>query len=87
MIFSKFEKSSSTNWIFCLFRTRFLQATQVVKIWFEIDKKPSSSNLIFQTRDFKNQMEMDRGIVTFGDIFISINHHRAIGQKMKKMLL
>ena len=30
-----FEKSSSTYWIFCLFRTRFLQATQAVKIQFE----------------------------------------------------
>ena len=52
---------------------------------------PIHLHLIFEisrkTRDFKNQVEMDRGIVTFGDIFISINHHRAIDQKMKKMLL
>jgi hypothetical protein len=29
------------NLIFCLFRTGFLQATQAVKIKFEIDKKSS----------------------------------------------
>ena len=49
-----FEKSSLKNqvgrsWFFCLFRTWILQATQAVKIKFEIDKKSSSSNLIFQT--------------------------------------
>ena len=33
----EFEKSSSMNWIFSPFRTGFLQATQAVKIQFEID--------------------------------------------------
>ena len=32
---------------------------------FEIDKKSSLSNWNFQTRDLKNQVEMDRGIGTF----------------------
>ena len=44
----------------------FLQATQAVKVQFEIDKKYSSSNQIIQTRDFKNQLEMDRGFDTLG---------------------
>ena len=61
-----FETSSSKNLVwqtgfFFLFQTRFLKATQAVKIQFEIDKKSTSSNLIFQTRDFKNQVEMDGG--------------------------
>ena len=34
------------------------------KIQFEIDKKSSSSNWIFLTRDFKNQVEMDRGLAS-----------------------
>ena len=60
---SSLEKNiqfDSTNWSFCLFQTRFLQATQAVKIQIDIDKKSSSLNLIFQTRDFKNQVEMDK---------------------------
>ena len=48
-----FEISSSRNWflnlIFCLFQTGVLQATQAVKIKFEIDKKSSSKI------KFKNQ--------------------------------
>ena len=46
---------------FCLFRTWILQATQAVKIKLEIDKKSSSSHLIFQTRFFKNQVLINRG--------------------------
>ena len=34
---SYFEKSSSMNWIFCLYRIRFLQATKAVKIKNELD--------------------------------------------------
>ena len=34
-----------------------------VKIKFEIDKKWSSSNLISQTRNFKNQVQINRGTV------------------------
>ena len=37
------------NLIFCLFRTGFLQATQAVKIKFEIDKK-SSSKIKFENQ-------------------------------------
>ena len=44
----KFEKPSWTNLTFSLFRTWILQATQAVKIKFEIDKKSRLSNLIFQ---------------------------------------
>ena len=33
----------------------------VQKIQFEIEKKSSSSKLIFQTRNYKNQVEMDKG--------------------------
>ena len=47
------QKSSWMNLIFCLFRTWILQAIQAVN---QIDKKSSSSNLIFQTRFFKNQV-------------------------------
>ena len=44
-----FEKSSWTNLIFVLHISNLiLQATQAVKIKFEIDQKSSSSNLIFQ---------------------------------------
>ena len=50
------------NLIFCLFRIGFLQAIQAVKIKFKLDKKSSLSNLIFQTRNFKNQqVQINRG--------------------------
>ena len=49
-------KSSWMNLIFCLFWTWILQATQAVKIKFEIDQKSSSSNLIFQTWFFRKQL-------------------------------
>ena len=39
---------SSINWIFCLVWTWILQATQAVKIQYELDQKSSLSNLIFQ---------------------------------------
>ena len=53
-----FEKSSLKtlgwmNLIFCLFQTWILQATQAVKVKFKLDKKSSSSNLIFQIWFFK----------------------------------
>ena len=48
------------NLIFFLVWTRFLQATQAVKIQFKVDKKSSSSNSIFQTRYFKNQLQINR---------------------------
>ena len=51
---SSLEKNiqfDSTNWSFCLFQTRFLQATQAVKIQFEIDKK-----IQFVELDFSNQI-------------------------------
>ena len=53
----KLEKSSSTN----QFRNWFLQATQAVKIQFEIDWKSSSSNLIFPNWFFRNQVQINRG--------------------------
>ena len=37
------------NWIFGLFQTGILQATQAVNIKFKLGKKSSSSNSIFQT--------------------------------------
>jgi hypothetical protein len=40
------------------FRPGFLQATQAVKNQFKLDKK--SSNLIFQTRNFKIQVQINR---------------------------
>ena len=43
----KFEKSSSTNWIFNLQKLIYLQKS-ILKIQSEIDEKSSSSNLIFQ---------------------------------------
>ena len=50
---------------FCLFRTVFLQATQVVKIKFEIVKRSSSKikfkNHFLWTWDFKNQVQINRG--------------------------
>ena len=58
-LLSWFKSSSTYNWIFCLFRIRFLQAIQAVKIQFKIDKKSSSSNQIFQSRDFKKLVQMN----------------------------
>ena len=46
--------------IFRLFWTWILQATQAVKINVKLDKKISSSNLIFQTQFFKNPVQMNR---------------------------
>ena len=48
------------NLIFCLFWTWILQATQAVKVKFEIEKKSSSSNLIFQTQFFKYQVKSNK---------------------------
>ena len=69
-VWNFFQKSSWTNLIFSLFQMRFLQATQVVKINFEIyfcwlhqQKKSSSSTWIFPTWFFKNQVQMDRACV------------------------
>ena len=63
-----------TNSIFCRVRTWFLQATQAVKIKFELDKKLSlfQNQFLFEfeiekksgdTQYFKNQVEIDRGKV------------------------
>ena len=52
--------------MFCLFQTGFLQATQAVKIKFEIDKYQVQKQII-QTIDFKNQMQIDR--VRIGNVF------------------
>ena len=57
----EFEKSSWMNLIFGLFQTWILQATQAVKIKFEIDQKSSSANLTFQTRFFKDQAQINMG--------------------------
>ena len=46
---------------FSLFWIGFLQATQAVKINFKLDKKSSSSNLLFQTRNFKIQVQINMG--------------------------
>ena len=59
----KFEKSIWTNLNFSLFQTWILQAKQAVKIKFKTDKKSSSSNLIFQSRIFKNQVHINMGKV------------------------
>ena len=71
-----FKTSIPRNWFlnlfFCRFQTWFLQATQAVKIKFELDKKSSLfRNQFFSslklrkkssdTRYFKNQVEIDRG--------------------------
>ena len=48
-----FEKLCWMNLIFCVFQTGFLQATQAVKIKFEIGTISSSSNWVFQTGFFK----------------------------------
>ena len=53
------KKLSLMNFIFGLVWTWFLQATQIVKNKFEPDKKSSSLNSFFQTRDFKNQVQID----------------------------
>ena len=45
----------------------FLQAAQPVKIQFKLDKKSSLSNLIFQTRDFKTQVQINRGRLIYKD--------------------
>ena len=46
---------------FSLFWTGFLQTTQAVKINVKLDKKSSSSNLFFQTRNLKIQVQINRG--------------------------
>ena len=48
------------NLVFGLFWTWILQATQAVKVKFEIEKKSSSSNLIFQTQFFKYQVKSNK---------------------------
>ena len=60
----EFEKSSWTNLIFCLFQTWFLLLVWPAKIKFKIDKNSSSSNLIFQSWFFKNQVQVDRTLVS-----------------------
>ena len=65
-----FEKSSWVNLIFCLFQT--LQATQAVKIKFEIDKKSCSSNWIFQTGFFKNQVQINRDLESLIKVFLKV---------------
>ena len=60
----EFEKSSLINWNFCLLQTWILQFLGV-KIRFKLDKKSSSSNSIFKTRIFKNQVQTDRGNVKY----------------------
>ena len=52
-----FEISSLKNQV----GTGFLQATQAVKIQFKIDKKSSSSNMIFLTRNFKILVQINKG--------------------------
>ena len=52
-----FEISSLKNQV----GTGFLQATQAVKIQFKIDKKSSLLNLMFQARDFKNRVDINKG--------------------------
>ena len=62
-LYLNFEKSSSTNWdLTCKnqFRNWFLQATQAVKIKFKLDKQLSSLNSIFETREVKNQVQINR---------------------------
>ena len=51
----------------CPFQTWIFQATQAVKIKFEINKKKklSLSNLNFQTRIFKNLVQINKGIMLF----------------------
>jgi hypothetical protein len=60
-----FETSILRTWflnlIFCLFRTGFLHATQAVKIKFKNQVQKSIS----WTRDFKHQVQIDRGIACF----------------------
>ena len=62
----KLKNSSSTNWIFILFRTGFLLHVQPAKIYFEIDfcrLKIQLVELDFQTWFFKNQVQMDSAFV------------------------
>ena len=63
-LYLNFEIFSLTNLIFGLVSTGFLQATQAVKIQFKLEKKSSSTNLIFQAGDFKNQVQINREYVT-----------------------
>ena len=48
---------------FCLFQTAFLQATQAVKIKFEIDKK-SSSKINFMNQRFQKSSADGQGVST-----------------------
>ena len=54
------------NYIFCLFQTQILQATQAVKTQFKLDKNSSSSNSIFQTRYFKILAQINTALVFLG---------------------
>jgi hypothetical protein len=65
LIFEKtsLKKKSWANLIFCLFRIWFLLSELPAKIKLEVDKQTGSSNLIFQTRFFKNQVQINRGKV------------------------
>ena len=80
----KLDCLSISNLNSCLFWTRILQATRTVKIKFEIDKRSSSSNLIFQTQIFKIQVQINRGTHnkiqynTSTDKISSKNHHESL---------
>ena len=70
------------NFIFCLLQTGFLEATQAVKIKFKVDKKSSSSNWICQTRNFKIQVQINKGMCPY-----TMWHHLVKTQSPRKLLL
>ena len=66
-----FEKSSLINWIFAYFELVFYcLCNQPTQFKLEIDKKSSLSNLIFQTRFFKNQVQINRWYVRYVNVFV-----------------
>ena len=70
------------NQDFCLFQTRIFQATQAVKTQFKLDKNPSSSNSIFQTRYFKILVQIDtaKGTHRFLNQEDTVGSHRDRGE-------
>ena len=52
------------TWFFLVW-TWCLQTTQAMNIKFAMDQKSISSNSIFQTQYFKNQVQIDKGLIVW----------------------
>jgi hypothetical protein len=67
----QFEISSLMNLIFNLFQTWILQAAAGKKIQFKLGKNPVDLTGYFKLENCKNQVQINRGLGTFGGKFPS----------------